>query len=36
MTIKEIKVELMRLKLLPQTPGIKLQIQRLQQRLDRK
>jgi hypothetical protein len=36
MTIKEIRKELARLKLLPQTPGRKLQIQRLQQRLDRK
>ena len=34
MTIKEIKEKIARLKLLPQTPQIKLQIQRLQQQLN--
>tara|TARA_Y100000389_G_C17009384_1_gene293369 strand:- start:396 stop:506 length:111 start_codon:yes stop_codon:yes gene_type:complete len=36
MTIKETRAELARLKLLPQTPEIKLQIQKLQQKLDSK
>tara|TARA_Y100000592_G_C5405848_1_gene285568 strand:- start:518 stop:628 length:111 start_codon:yes stop_codon:yes gene_type:complete len=34
MTIKEIEKEIIRLKLLPQTPQVKLKIQRLQQQLN--